>query len=89
MAVWDLDTGERLRELTGHRDIVTSVAVSPRRPARRLRLRDRTVAVWDLATGERLRELAGHRRGVYCVAVSPDGRRAVSGSERPDRGGLR
>ena len=61
VAVWDLDTGERLRELTGHRGAVTSVAVSPDGRHVVTGSDDHTVAVWDLDTGERLRVLAGHR----------------------------
>ena len=55
MAVWDLETGTRLHELTGHQGGVNSVAVSP--DGRRIvsGSDDNTVAVWDLETGTRLR----------------------------------
>jgi hypothetical protein len=80
VAVWDAETGQRLRELAGHRGLVNSVAYSP--DGRRLAsgAEDRTVAVWDAETGQRLWELSGHHGGVSSVAYSPDGRRLASGS---------
>src|SRR5262249_15092192 len=79
-AVWDLATGQRLRELTGHRASVRAVAVSPDGRYAVTGSEDRTAAVWDLATGQRLRELEGHQRAVMAVAYSSDGRHAVTGS---------
>src|SRR5262249_35868569 len=78
VAVWDLDTGRRLRQLIGHQDEVWSVAVSPDGRLVVSGSRDDTVAVWDLDTGERLHQLIGHQDGVTAVAVSPDGRCLVS-----------
>jgi hypothetical protein len=81
VAVWDLNTGERLRQLAGHQARVRAVAVSPDGRLVLSASDDQTVAVWDLNTGERLRQLAGHQARVRAVAVSPDGRLVVSGSE--------
>ena len=51
VAVWDLESGARLHELTGHQGGVSSVAVSP--DGRRIvsGSGDKTVAVWDLESG--------------------------------------
>jgi WD40 repeat protein len=81
VAVWDLRTGERLRQLTGHRAAVNAVAVSPYDHHVVSGSDDQTVAVWDLRTGERLRQLTEHRAAVNAVAVSPYGRHVVSGSD--------
>ena len=56
VAVWDLQTGARLHELTGHQGCGDFRGDERRRAVHRLGLRDRTVAVWDLQTGARLHE---------------------------------
>jgi hypothetical protein len=73
------------RILSGHRDFVECVSVTP--DGRRAVSgsgdnfgSDLTVRVWNLETGACLRTLAGHSRQVASVSVTPDGRRAVSGS---------
>ena len=58
VAVWDLQSGARLHELTGHQDEVTSVALSGDGQHIVSGSNDGTVAVWDLQTGERLAALA-------------------------------
>ncbi len=81
VAVWDLTTGQRLRELRGHRAAVNAVAVSPGGRQVVSGSDDGTVAVWDLATGRRLRELRGHQAAVRAVAVALHGRQVVSGCD--------
>jgi WD40 repeat protein len=81
VVVWDLQSGDRIHQLTGHQGGVNSVAVNP--DGRRIvsASDDYTVAVWDLESGARIHQLTGHRGGVGSVAFSPDGRRVVSASD--------
>jgi WD40 repeat protein len=72
--------GPLLRILTGHRDAVTAVAVTPDGKQAVSASHDCTLKVWDLANGRELRALTGHRSYVVGVAVTPDGRQAVSAS---------
>ena len=58
VAVWDLQTGARLHELTGHQGGVNSVALSGDGRHIVSGSDDGTVAVWDLQTGARLATLA-------------------------------
>ena len=58
VAVWDLRTGARLHELTGHHGIVPSVSLSGDGRYIVSGSIDGTVAVWDLQTGARLATLA-------------------------------
>jgi WD40 repeat protein len=80
LKVWNLATGEEERTLTGHRNWVNAVAISPDGQRVVSASDDTTLEVWNLATGEKERTLTGHRRSVEAVAISPDGQRVVSGS---------
>lgn len=80
--IWDLETGEETRRLTGHNDYVLSVAISPdgRRALTGCSNGDHAIRIWDLETGEESGRLEGHALGVYRLAFSADGRRALSAS---------
>jgi hypothetical protein len=80
LRVWDLESGQCLRTLTGHTAGVTSVSVTPDGRRAVSGSRDKTLRVWDLESGQCLRTLQGHSDDVNSVSVTPDGRRAVSGS---------
>src|SRR5207302_1207646 len=71
--VWDVDSGDELRELAGHGAAVSAVAFSP--DGRRLATgsMDRTARLWDAGTGAELRRLTGHGESVFAIAFSPDG----------------
>jgi WD40 repeat protein len=79
--VWDAETGERIRTLTGHVGGVNAIAFSPDG----LRLAsvgdDRTVRVWELAGGTQLHSFEGHSDRVVSVAFAPDGNQVVSGGQ--------
>ena len=78
VAVWDLESGTRIHQLTGHQKEVNSVAVSP--DGRRIvsGSDDHTVAVWDLESGQRLASLTLDG-SVASVAWHRDGRSIVAG----------
>jgi WD40 repeat protein len=68
------------RTLEGHRDWVTSVAVTSNGRYVVSGSYDHTLKVWDLSGREAVRTLEGHTGVVKCLSVTPDGRRAVSAS---------
>ncbi len=78
--LWDLNTGECLLTLTGHKEMVLSVAISPEGRFALSGSYDKTIRLWDLKTGEYLRTLNGHTKWVSSVVFSPEGRFALSGS---------
>ena len=66
--------------LSGHTNIVTSVAFSPDGTRIVTGSVDMTAKVWDARTGAALVELKGHMGRVNSVAFSPDGTWIVTGS---------
>jgi WD40 repeat protein len=80
LRILDLESGESLRTLEGHRGSVEGVALTPDGRRAVSASWDKTLRVWDLESGQSLRALEGHRGSVEGVALTPDGRRAVSAS---------
>ncbi|KAI9480565.1 MAG: WD40-repeat-containing domain protein [Benjaminiella poitrasii] len=76
LRLWDRNTGECIRDYTGHRAAVNALQWKGDRVVSGSG--DRTIKVWNLETGECLQTLAAHTRGVACVEF--DGNRIVSGS---------
>jgi WD40 repeat protein len=66
--------------LTGHTDLVRSVAFSPDGRLLASGSDDKTIKLWEVATGSLVRTLSGHTSIVFSVAFSPDGRLLASGS---------
>lgn len=79
LRLWDLQTGEEIRQLRGHRDRVYSLAVSPDGSRALSGSEDGQVLLWDLTSpGSEPVEPLEHPGWVRAVAFSPDGRRALS-----------
>ena len=68
------------RELQGHTDVVTCLAVSWDNQWLASGSYDGTVKLWHLADGKLKATLPGHKDRVWCVAFSPDGKTLASGS---------
>ena len=79
--LWNVETGELIREFRGHGGAVTSVAFSPDGTVALTGSADRTARLWDVATGEHLLTFSGHTEAVNAVAFSPDGSMVLTGSE--------
>lgn len=77
-----VDPVERVDLREGHRDMVTSIAISRDGRTALTASRDGTLRLWDTSTGHTLVTLEGHLGGVRAVALSPDGRTAWSSGER-------
>jgi len=74
-----LDSRVRLT-LRGHKDGLTSVAVSPDGKRIVTSSLDGTVKVWDAVTGQEILTLRGHSDAVWSVAFSPTGSQLVTAS---------
>jgi len=70
-----------LHTLTGHRDDVRDVAISPDGQTLVSGSADKTIKTWNLSTGRLMYTLTGHTYYVASIAISPDGQTLVSGGE--------
>jgi WD40 repeat protein len=89
VTIHDTETGDVVRELTGHDAILWDLAFSPDGtllagaagtgipgPGNA----NRSIPIWDVGTGELVARLEGHERQVSAVEFAPDGRTVVSAS---------
>ncbi len=72
VTIWDVATGNRVRELSGHYVNAFCVAISPDGITLASAGHDRAVLLWDPATGQQLLRLADCKAQVNSVAFSPD-----------------
>jgi bla regulator protein BlaR1 len=75
VTLWSATTGEMIRSLYTHDDVVRSVAVSPSGKAVAIGGRNGSVLLIDVATNQLVAELSRADSPVNCVRFSPDGRR--------------
>ena len=80
ISLWNPETGELMKLLTGHKHHVISLAFSPDGKTIVSGSVDKTVRLWDTETFEEKRVLQGHEHYVLSVAFSPDGNTIVSAS---------
>ena len=78
--LWDMQTGNELRQFASHTGGVSSVAFSPDGKSILTGSNDAIARVWNLATGSLLRACTGHTDGITSVAFSPDGRSILTAS---------
>jgi WD40 repeat protein len=76
--LWDAGSGQEMRTLGGHTEVVTCVAFSPDGARLASASADHTVKVWDALSGRVMLTLAGHTASANHVAFSPDGKRLAS-----------
>ncbi|HYG11757.1 MAG TPA: caspase family protein, partial [Pyrinomonadaceae bacterium] len=79
--VWNAQTGQPERTLTGHAGAVLTLAFSPDGRLLATGARDNSIKLWDAGSGRELHALAGHTDRVRSLAFSPDGKRMASGSD--------
>jgi WD40 repeat protein len=80
MILWNLETGEIIRQFEGHNGLIWDVAYSPDGKTGLSASWDSSLILWNLENGEIIHRLQGHQDIVRAVAFHPDGRTAVSGS---------
>jgi len=81
LILWNLDTGQPIRTLSGHTGTIRSVAYSPDgRQALSLASNGQLI-LWNLETGEKMRKYAISYPFPSIVAFGPDGRTALVGTQ--------
>ncbi len=80
LKMWSTKTGDCLKILKGHTNLVTSVRFSSNGREAVSGGDDRSVRLWDLHSGKNLLALRGHLESVSSVAYSHDGNVVISGS---------
>ncbi len=79
--VWDAKTGAVRATLSGHKDEVRSLALTPDGGTLLSASKDKTVRVWDVTSGAGRAVLEWNVGNVNAVAVAPDGRTAAAGGQ--------
>ena len=82
LRLWDVNTGEHLRTLTGHTGSVRDVVFSP--DGQTIASGGSALHFWDVNTGGHLQSLTAyttHRYSVSDVVFSPDGQTLASGND--------
>ncbi len=79
--IWEVQKGQCLKTLTGHKNWVRSVAFSSDGRQIVSGGDDNTVKIWDFRTGKCRITLSGHDNWVRSVAFSSDGQRIISGGD--------
>jgi WD40 repeat protein len=77
ISIHDPKSGEIIKTLKGHGDVVSSVAFASNGILASGSY-DETIKLWDVEAGKALRSLAGHENWVFGVAFSPDGKSLAS-----------
>jgi WD40 repeat protein len=78
--LWNAESGQEVRTLSGHAGPVYCVAFSADGQSLVSCGDDKTVRLWSPAEGKSVKELKGHGGVVDAVAFSPDGRQVASAS---------
>lgn len=78
--LWDTNSGEIIRTLSGHSAKVNNVSWSPDGQLIASSSDDNTVKIWNARTKTLVQTLAGHRSGINTITWHPSGRILASGS---------
>jgi WD40 repeat protein len=76
--LWNLDTLDRIRTYTGHKDFVTALTFAPDGKTLASASLDGSIRLWSTRSTRSQRRLYGHRGRVGGLSFSPDGKNLAS-----------
>lgn len=76
--LWDVESGELVRSLTGHNGAVYDVVFNPSGTVLASASADETIKIWNVISGERLDTLGQCEGEQYAVRFSNDGKRVIA-----------
>jgi len=76
--LWDVATGEKIRELFGHDHYISSLCFSPDGKYLYSSSRDKVVIKWEVRTGNKILIFGGHSWQTKHVSYTPDGKYLVT-----------
>ncbi len=78
--IWNIKTGEMVREINGHKMKVTAISITPDGENLITASDDNTIRIWNTQTGHQvLSKPCGHTGQVVCLDISNEGNIFVSG----------
>jgi len=85
LILWDVETGQIVKRLHGHSDLITTVAWRPDgkyfATATGYRVKQPgEIIIWDASTGVQLLTLSGHTAGITDIDWNADGSKLASSS---------
>lgn len=78
--IWSTADWKRALVVSGHRDTLYAVALSPDGQTLATASYDRDIRIWNASSGAALTTLGGHNDAVYGLAFHPQGQRLASAS---------
>src|SRR5690606_37474788 len=85
VALWDLTSRTRIRQLHGETGFLYAVAWHPSGNYVAAGGLNRTIRLWDTSTGELVRSYSGHTGIIRTLAFGPDGRLVSAGEDKSIR----
>lgn len=79
--IWSLPNGEHQGTLTGHRDGIWDMAITPDNLTLVTASQDHTVKLWSLKDHREIATLEAHQGKVWCLGITPKGDILVTGSD--------
>jgi len=80
LKIYNVESGECMKDLIGHTSQVTTVSWSPDGDYIASGSGDKSIRIWDTQSWECIRTFTPHKNLVECVTWSPDGSKLASGA---------